>query len=283
MPSTPSNASSSSTSLPQPASHTGEESAEPLALPTPAQSQTLLSEDAKRLIQKTGDTISKPLAAIGRIFNEVLDSAEESLTALGGGSDGQRTPPHQIIDTPAFSAQQPQPYKPRVRRIPSPNPIAGIPAPQWPPEDTYVRQQRPPQQQVPYTHNALAMGPSQPVAPHARPVQNLVQSDREFQASLAASRSSSPSHSHSRSQSSLSVEGVGRGTGVSRTPTPHLDIAGMQQEIDRVHENAAAAARETLRQIFPEMDREIVDLVLEANDGDVGRSVEALLEMSGGG
>ena len=57
----------------------------------------------------------------------------------------------------------------------------------------------------------------------------------------------------------------------------------MQQEIDRVHENAAAAARETLRQIFPGMDREIVDLVLEANEGDVGRSVEALLEMSGGG
>lgn len=56
----------------------------------------------------------------------------------------------------------------------------------------------------------------------------------------------------------------------------------MQQEIDRVHENAAAAARETLRQIFPGMDGEVVELVLEANGGDVGKSVEALLEMSGG-
>ncbi|KAI0091528.1 hypothetical protein BDY19DRAFT_983844 [Irpex rosettiformis] len=295
-PTTPSNASSSSTSLPQPSSHTGEESAEPLALPTPAQSQTLLSEDAKRLIQRTGDTISKPLAAIGRIFNEVLDSAEESLTALGGGQDGQRTPPYQTGDSslaPGFSAQQPQPYQPRVRRIPSPNPIAGLPTPQWPPDDSYARQQRPSPPSAPYTNNALAMGPSQPMmTPHPRPVQNLVQSDREFQASLAASRASSSSiqsytQSQSSSLSSLSAYGgegmgVGRGTGVSRTPTPRLDIVGMQQEIDRVHENAAAAARETLGQIFPSMDREIVDLVLEANGGDVGKSVEALLEMSGG-
>jgi Rab5 GDP/GTP exchange factor len=71
--------------------------------------------------------------------------------------------------------------------------------------------------------------------------------------------------------------------GVSRTPTPHLDIAGMQEEIDRVHENAAAAAKDTLRQIFPGMDVEVVEWVLEANGGDVGKSVEALLEMSGGG
>ncbi|KAI0769168.1 hypothetical protein BC629DRAFT_1534260 [Irpex lacteus] len=280
--------SSSSTSLPQPSSHTGEESAEPLALPAPAQSQTLLSEDAKRLIQKTGDTISKPLAAIGRIFNEVLEGAEESLTALGGGQDSHRaSPPHTgDSSTSTFSAQQPQPYKPRVRRIPSPNPIAGLPAPDWPPEDNNARarQQRPPPPTVgPYTHHSLAMGPSQPIAPHPRPVQNLVQSDREFQAALAASRAASPlpTHSHSHSGSSL-LSAHSAGGGVSRTPTPHLDIAGMQQEIDRVHENAAAAARETLRQIFPGMDGEVVELVLEANGGDVGKSVEALLEMSGG-
>lgn len=71
--------------------------------------------------------------------------------------------------------------------------------------------------------------------------------------------------------------------GVSRTPTPNLDIAGMQHEIDRVHENAAAASRDTLRQIFPDMDPEIMALVLDANDGDLGKSIEALLEMSSGG
>ena len=53
--------------------HAGEESAQPLALPTPGQT---IGEDARRLLQKTGDTISKPLSAIGRIFSEALEEAE---------------------------------------------------------------------------------------------------------------------------------------------------------------------------------------------------------------
>lgn len=97
--------------------------------------------------------------------------------------------------------------------------------------------------------------------PQPTRVQNLVQSERELRNAL---RTPSPH-------------------GVSRTPTPNLDLAGMQEEIDRVHNNAAAASRETLRQIFPAMDAEIMDLVLEANNGDLGRSIEALLEMSSGG
>lgn len=101
------------------------------------------------------------------------------------------------------------------------------------------------------------MGPSQPAARLQPPrVQSLVQSERELHA---------PSPH-----------------GVSRTPTPNLDFAGMQNEIDRVHENAAHAAKETLKQIFPAMDTEIMELVLEANGGDLGRSIESLLEMSSG-
>ena len=56
----------------------------------------------------------------------------------------------------------------------------------------------------------------------------------------------------------------------------------MQAEIDRAHEKAGVAARETLRQIFPGMDEEVMGWVLEANEGDLGKSIEALLEMSGG-
>jgi Rab5 GDP/GTP exchange factor len=73
-------------------------------------------------------------------------------------------------------------------------------------------------------------------------------------------------------------------SGMSRTLTQHLEITGIQEEIDSVRENvAAAAAKETLRKISPSMDIEVVEWVLEANGGDVGKSVEALLEMSGGG
>ncbi|KAI0339587.1 hypothetical protein BDW22DRAFT_1361143 [Trametopsis cervina] len=249
-------ASSSSTSLPQISSHTGEESAQPLALPTPAQT---ISEDAKRLIQKTGDTISKPLAAIGRIFNEVLEGAEESLTALSPfelareaypqGEHGPRTPATGDASASFAGQQQHTPYKPRVRRMPSSNPPSD-----WEPEDTPVRPHGP------HTHSALAIGPSQPVAR----VQNLLHAERG-QLLHPPLRTPSP------------------GGDLSRAATPQLDIAGMQHEIDRVHENATAASRETLKQIFPDMDAEIMDLVLQANDGDLGKSIEALLEMSSGG
>jgi hypothetical protein len=56
----------------------------------------------------------------------------------------------------------------------------------------------------------------------------------------------------------------------------------MQAEIDNAHEQASTAARETLLQIFPGTEVEVVELVLDANGGDLGRSIEALLEMSSG-
>lgn len=69
---------------------------------------------------------------------------------------------------------------------------------------------------------------------------------------------------------------------ISRTPTPNLDLAGIQSEIDRAHDKAFGAAQETLLQIFPAVDREVVEWVLEANQGDLGKSIEGLLEMSSG-
>jgi hypothetical protein len=40
------------------------------------------------------------------------------------------------------------------------------------------------------------------------------------------------------------------------------------------------AARETLVQIFPAVDNEVIEWVLEANEGDLGKSIEGLLEMN---
>lgn len=53
----------------------------------------------------------------------------------------------------------------------------------------------------------------------------------------------------------------------------------MQREIDRAHAAASEAARETLLQIFPGVDIEIADMVLEANNGDLGLSIDKMLEM----
>ncbi|KAH9074697.1 hypothetical protein EDB83DRAFT_2352763 [Lactarius deliciosus] len=198
--------------------HAGEEPATPLALP---------SIDARRLLQRTGDSLSKPLSAIGRIFSEALDGAEEAIVS-------QFTPPQTPAATLMKSSVQdpsvPQaPYKPWVRRnSPSPSPSVGRPpAPHMPPDDTPQR--------------------------HPTQAQTLAL----------------PQNSYSTSR-----------TG---TPTAGLDIPGLQAEIDAAHTRAADAARGTLIQIFPTVDREVIEWVLEANEGDLGRSIEALLEIGGGG
>ena len=206
----------------------------------------------------------------------MLDGAEESLAGFGGpfaGEQGEHPQNPQSPHTPmpgGYSDQLQTPYKPRIRRSPGSSQSSsryGSPGPGTPDETP----SRPPRQgsiggmaNVPYTNQPLAMGPSQSASWLQAPrLQSLVQSERDLQ-HLQASQS--------------------QGQGISRTPTPNLDfdLRGLQAEIDRAHESAASAAKETLRQIFPSMDEEILVWVLEANEGDLGKSIEALLEMSSG-
>ncbi|KZT56858.1 hypothetical protein CALCODRAFT_435090 [Calocera cornea HHB12733] len=67
------------------------------------------------------------------------------------------------------------------------------------------------------------------------------------------------------------------------TPDPEaddaFDFAAISAEIDRAHDAAQQAGRDTLLQIFPGLDGEVADMVLEANNGDLGRSIDKLLEM----
>lgn len=266
--------------------HAGEESAQPLSISTPAQAISI-GEDAKRLLQKTGDTISKPLSAIGRIFTEALDGAENKLSYLPGpfapfelgreakqegsapAAPGQHRPPplnwDQYPDGPRssvppqtpynyeagpVSAPVQTPYRPRVRKAPgfhSPSP-SGSPY-GYGPEET-------PSRPGPYTNQPLALGPSQPMFQYQQP-----------QSSLLSPRVQSLSASEAAH--------------ISRTPTPALDLAGVQAQIDSAHAQASSASKETLRQIFPSVDEEVIDWVLEANDGDLGRSIEQLLEIGG--
>ncbi|KAI0285773.1 hypothetical protein BGY98DRAFT_909511 [Russula aff. rugulosa BPL654] len=198
--------------------HAGEESATPLSLP---------SIDARRFLQRTGDSLSKPLNAIGRIFSDALDGAEEALTT-------QFTSPQTPVNPPprpsSVDQSVPQtPYKPWVRRS-SPSRPAGRP---------------------PASHALVDDTPTH------RPTVQTPQMLAVAQNSYPASR-----------------------TG---TPTAGLDIPGLQAEIDAAHTRAADAARGTLIQIFPAVDQEVIEWVLEANDGDLGRSIEALLEIGGGG
>ena len=228
------------------------------------------------MLQKTGDTLSKPLNAISRIFNEVLDNAEESFASLPSAfnSEPARDPrqyqqqqleqdqhlPQQLgypaPQTPYAGGENgPQggyttplqtPYKQRIRRVPSPLSTGQSPGS--------------------YSFGSPS-GIDTPTRPRGTPMSPPGVAPRS-----ASAIHSRPGSADLRPQSAH----------VSRTPTPSLDLAGLQDEIDRAHERAAVAAKETLKQIFPTTDAEIMDWVLEANEGDLGKSIEALLEMNSG-
>lgn len=69
------------------------------------------------------------------------------------------------------------------------------------------------------------------------------------------------------------------GSDPSSRPGSPLDLSALQEEIDRAHSAATQAARGTLVQMFPTCEPEVIDMVLEANRGDLGPSIESLLEM----
>lgn len=269
LPSSPTSSTSSfAPSIRSPVSspHAGEESAQPLTLPVPSQTQSI-GEDARRLLQKTGDAVSKPLGAISRIFSDALD---EKMSYLPGpfapfelareraqeGSDSQTehhwAHPDQIAqfreNSPKSRLEAPKPpiqttYKPRVRR---PSPAPPLPAGSVEGSGTWKQPATPkviPGTQVPGSVPWSGTYPT-PLPQHLQP----------------------PSQAQH----------------ISRTPTPSLDLSAVQAEIDRAHAHASAASRGTLAQIFPSMDAEVRDWVLEANGGDLGKSIEALLEMGGG-
>jgi Rab5 GDP/GTP exchange factor len=152
-----------------------------------------------------------------------------------------------------YGGQIQTPYKPRVRRGPS---ASGTISPSVSGGSAYsYSEDTPTRLPPPQTNQTLAIGPSEPLSPGlAPPIPPRLQS------------------------LTPALEAVN----LSRTPTPNLDFAGMQAEIDAAHERAAEASHETLAQIFPALDADIIDMVLEANGGDLGRSIEALLEMSEG-
>ena len=67
------------------------------------------------------------------------------------------------------------------------------------------------------------------------------------------------------------------------TPSPEIAPRNLEAEIGAIESAHRQAAKETVVQIFPTVDNEVVDMVLEANGGDLGRTIDALLEMTAGG
>ena len=53
-------------------------------------------------------------------------------------------------------------------------------------------------------------------------------------------------------------------------------------EIGAIEQAHRDSGRATVKQMFPQVEDEVIDMVLEANEGDLGRTIEALLEIAGG-
>lgn len=290
-----------------PASLAGEEAARPLSLPMPSStsdmsanglnpehpdaSQISLAEDTRRFFQRTSDTISKPLAAIGRIFSEVLDESGIS-GSQGGNESGQRVGwrdiPGPFAPLSVANTEQSR-QQPSVPHWSHPNQIrqhdGGQQAPHTPMGDgsyeppiqtPYKPRIRPAYTNSPATLH-LGTSPGMDHTPTSRGPSTTKQPLTMGETRL---RNQSPTLAPQAlpAQQHLQIASPHP----SRNPTPTLDLGALQEEIDRAHIAAQDAARATLLQIFPTVDREVAEMVLEANDGDLGRSIEGLLEISGG-
>jgi hypothetical protein len=278
-------------------SHVGEEAAQPLALPAPppsslpsapASAQTLgaaLSEDARRLIKQTGDSLSRPISALGRLFSEVLDGPGGSGTQSDyPGADGRHGGQH----NGGGMSYLPGPFAPFElgREARQAQAQAQTVTPQhhgqWQQGYTPVYAQQP---VTPMGAGPAGMIAPQIVTPYKPRVRRAPSSSPGYGSPGGPGGPATPLRSESplpglgpALHASLAPEG-----GISRTPTPGLDISAMEAEINEAHARAEDASRDTLAQIFPAIDVEVREMVLDANDGDLGRSIEMLLEMSGGG
>ena len=218
----------------------GEESASALQMPTPAS----VAEDTRKFLQRTGtlaqQTISKPLNAIGKILSDALDGIEED--------GGRKRPESSQWNYPERIQQYAQdPRTPQGGGVPIPIMQAPYKARIRPGSATPSPSQTP-------TAGAIVGG-----GPPALPP-----------------RGGDYFAPYSGAATSLN-RATGRG---SSTPSPDIQPRNLEAEIGAIESAHRQAARETVVQIFPTVENEVIDMVLEANGGDLGRTIDALLEMS---
>ncbi|EJD08567.1 uncharacterized protein FOMMEDRAFT_144395, partial [Fomitiporia mediterranea MF3/22] len=253
--------------------HAGEESAQPLSLSLGGLGTAggNFADDTRRFLQKTGDAIGKPFNALGRFLGEALDGLDTLPPGVSSGRRGSLPggtamagPSELNVGGDTLSPSTPPiqtPYKPRIRPS-TPNTQTG-------PQNTPARSSNS-GWSTPDSRFGAIPTPSR-IGPGTYPTRP---GGGEFISPL-------PSRLSSDFSPGAGTTGP-EGQGLSRTPTPALDLAGVQAEIDLAHARAADASLGTLLQIFPAVDREVAQWVLEAEGGDLGRSIEKLLEIGGG-
>lgn len=104
--------------------------------------------------------------------------------------------------------------------------------------------------------------------------------------SVAPSPSRPPRSRHPSSQppsaSTPLTDPAHRGAYVADTVDPSTLQAELDRR-DRLSREVHAANLETLKSIFPNLEREVLEVVLVTNEEQMGKTIDALLEMSAGG
>ena len=257
--------------------HAGEESAQPLSLSLgQVQDGLSFAEDTTRkFLQRTGTTLSKPLSALGKMLGDVMDGLDRDTSSGNGGTSTQG----------GVGTYLPGPFAPlemarergREQQHQQHRSASSVPSTPF----TFDNGPATPQPfQAPYKprvrHFPSSSGPATPASGRSTPDSTPSRVTGPMQIPGAAFRSSSPGLGQGSGRFALETP-----AGLSRSPSPGLDIPGLQQEIDQAHDRAASAALGTLTQIFPVADREVLEWVLEAENGDLGKSIEKMLEISG--
>ena len=251
----------------------GEEAARPLQLPTPAS----IAEDTRKFFQRTSDlaqqTISKPLNAIGRIFSDALDGIEDDRRDWNHPDQIAQYQQHQQFQYPTEDAYRTPartgenapppiqtPYKPRVRPVSTP----GTPsAPRARTPESVARMQQ--------QSGSGGGGFLQPNISGPPPVNlNFFPSGGSPFSTPQRGPTPVPINPHPGYTSEYIP--VAHGTGER----------AIMEEVGAIEQAHRATAGATVKQMFPQVEDEVVDIILEANEGDLGRTIEAMLEISGG-
>ena len=250
----------------------GEEAARPLQLPTPAS----IAEDTRKFFQRTSDlaqqTISKPLNAIGRIFSDALDTIEDDRREWNHPDQIAQYQEHQQYQYPGENA-----YRTPAR----------------------TGENAPPPIQTPYKPRVRPVStPGTPSAPGARTPESVARMQQQsgggsafFQPNFIRSlpawlnffpSGGSPFATPQRGPTPVPTTAHPGYTTEFVPATHNTEERVIMEEVGAIEQAHRESGRATVKQMFPQVEDDVIDMVLEANEGDLGRTIEAMSDIAGG-
>ncbi|SGY44678.1 BQ5605_C001g00189 [Microbotryum silenes-dioicae] len=226
----------------------------------PGPSPTNALESTRNFLVRSSDSVerivSKPLGAIGRILDQLEQVASSGASGIAGGTAYQHPLP-----PPPFHHHHQQQQQPQSEFY-----------------HTSMPQQAPPQ--------GWLQGPYQnPAGPGAQTLSSPVSRTRSLSPSpsIRSTTNSVRRYPRSRGSSTGAPRGMGPQQGFvdpglfARSDQTTEEVT---REIDRQFEEQRLAALETLRNVFPDVEQEVLEVVLLSHNNDVGKTIDALLEMA---